>query len=66
MRKSRAVSIALAAMTTVLTIGASSVYATGGGLTAAQVRNIVKQEVAKSHGSRDQKEPRGQRAPEAR
>lgn len=47
MSKNRALSISLAAIATALTVGATSVYATGGGLTAAQVRAIVKQEVAK-------------------
>jgi hypothetical protein len=51
-RKNRAVSMTLAAMATALTVGGSSADAANNGLSKAQVRTIVKKEVAKVHGSR--------------
>jgi hypothetical protein len=69
-RKNRAVSMTLAAMATALTVGGSSADAANNGLSKAQVRTIVKKEVAKvprikgDRGPAGATGPQGQRGPQ--
>jgi hypothetical protein len=62
-RKNRAVSMTLAAMATALTVGGSSADAANNGLSKAQVRTIVKKEVAKVPRIKGDRGPAGATGP---